>query len=86
LAVVGSDSSTTNSWGTAGQLLALWQTTLGRTDIGPDANFFDSGGHSLLGAQLVQRVEKTLGVPVRLADLFAHPTPLAMAEHLEAGA
>ncbi|MEU3657628.1 amino acid adenylation domain-containing protein [Streptomyces sp. NPDC032161] len=72
--------------GTAGQLLALWQTTLGRTDIGPDANFFDSGGHSLLGAQLVQRIEKTLGVPVRLTDLFAYPTPLAMAEHLEAGA
>ncbi|MEU2900776.1 amino acid adenylation domain-containing protein [Streptomyces sp. NPDC006967] len=72
--------------GTAGQLFALWQTTLGRTDIGPDANFFDSGGHSLLGAQLVQRIEKTLGVPVRLTDLFAHPTPLAMAERLEAGA
>lgn len=72
--------------GTARQLLALWQTTLGRTDVGPDVNFFDSGGHSLLGAQLVQRIEKTLGVPVRLTDLFAHPTPLAMAERLEAGA
>ncbi|MFC9913223.1 amino acid adenylation domain-containing protein [Streptomyces sp. NPDC127197] len=69
--------------GTAGRLLALWQTTLGRTDLGPHANFFDSGGHSLLGAQLVQRIEKTLGVPVRLTDLFAHPTPLAMAEHLD---
>ncbi|AWI32241.1 non-ribosomal peptide synthetase [Streptomyces tirandamycinicus] len=69
--------------GTAGRLLALWQSTLGRTDLGPHANFFDSGGHSLLGAQLVQRIEKTLGVPVRLADLFAHPTPLAMAEHLD---
>ncbi len=68
--------------GLTGQLLALWRATLSRADIGPDASFFDSGGHSLLGAQLVQRVEKATGHDVRLADLFDHPTPRAMAEYL----
>lgn len=77
------EASTEAQTGTAGRLLALWQSTLGRTALGPHADFFDSGGHSLLGAQLVQRIEKTLGVPVRLADLFARPTPLAMAAHLD---
>ncbi|MGX9229147.1 phosphopantetheine-binding protein [Streptomyces albus] len=44
-----------------------------------DANFFTEGGHSLLGAQLVQRVKKATGAALRLADLFANPTPRAFA-------
>jgi amino acid adenylation domain-containing protein len=61
-------------------LLELWRDLLGREDLDVDSNFFTSGGHSLLGAQLLKQVEDTLGVVLRLADLFDAPTPAALAE------
>jgi amino acid adenylation domain-containing protein len=60
-------------------LLSLWRGLLNRDDLGPDSNFFTSGGHSLLGAQLLMRVQDTLGATLRLADLFAAPTPAGLA-------
>ncbi|MEU1313378.1 amino acid adenylation domain-containing protein [Streptomyces cinnamoneus] len=68
--------------GLTGTLVALWRQVLGRTDVHGGSNFFASGGHSLLGAQLVQKIEETTGEKARLADLFAHPTPVALAEYL----
>lgn len=43
--------------------------------VGPDDDFFDLGGHSLLATQLIARLKHDLGTPLRLADLFACPTP-----------
>lgn len=60
-------------------LVALWKELLDRDDMGADTNFFTHGGHSLLGAQLIQRLE-TDHPWLKLADLFAAPTPLALAE------
>ncbi|WP_164992261.1 condensation domain-containing protein [Streptomyces sp. L2] len=63
------------------QLLALWREFLKREDLKAGSGFFASGGHSLLGVQLLQRIKRTTDVKVRirLADLFAHPTPRALA-------
>ncbi|WP_433390878.1 condensation domain-containing protein [Micromonospora sp. KLBMP9576] len=63
-------------------LVGIWTGMLDRPGLHADSNFFVSGGHSLLGAQLVQRVRTDLGLPVQLADLFANPTPRQLAEHL----
>ncbi|MFD3554355.1 amino acid adenylation domain-containing protein [Streptomyces goshikiensis] len=63
-------------------LVSLWRELLGRDDLDDRANFFASGGHSLLGAQLVQRIETETGRRVRLADVFEYPTPHRLAEHL----
>lgn len=65
-------------------LIALWRELIGRDDLDADANFFTSGGHSLLAAQLVQRVEEQTGIKLRLADAFEHPTPAQLAERLAA--
>jgi non-ribosomal peptide synthetase component F/acyl carrier protein len=67
-------------------LVALWRELIGREDLDADANFFTSGGHSLLAAQLVQRVEERTGVKLKLADAFEHPTPAQLAERLAAAA
>ncbi|MEU6285735.1 condensation domain-containing protein [Streptomyces sp. NPDC047028] len=63
------------------QLLALWREFLKRDDLKAGSGFFASGGHSLLGVQLLQRIKRSSDVKVRirLADLFAHPTPRALA-------
>jgi hypothetical protein len=44
-----------------------------------DDAFFDLGGNSLIGLTIVARVEKEFGIRVSAADLFAAPTPGAMA-------
>ncbi|MFE2219464.1 amino acid adenylation domain-containing protein [Streptomyces canus] len=64
------------------RLVALWQEVLGRDGVTGDTNFFTYGGHSLLGARLVQDVEEGVGVTVKLADLFSNPTPAALAAHI----
>jgi amino acid adenylation domain-containing protein len=64
------------------RLIGLWRETLGRADVAADTNFFAHGGHSLLGARLVQRIEEESGLEVRLVNLFAQPTPMALAAML----
>jgi hypothetical protein len=69
--------------GVTGTLLSLWRRLLDRQDVTGDTNFFAHGGHSLLGAQLVQQINELLGMELQLADLFAQPTPAALAEHIQ---
>jgi amino acid adenylation domain-containing protein len=63
-------------------LVELWRQLLERDDVTLHSNFFTHGGHSLLGARLVQEIEETMGVTVKLADLFSAPTPETLAEHI----
>ncbi|MFH8386141.1 amino acid adenylation domain-containing protein [Kitasatospora sp. NPDC018058] len=63
-------------------VITMYQELLGRDDVSALTNFFTHGGHSLLGAQLLQRIEESTGVTVKLADLFSAPTPAALAEHV----
>jgi amino acid adenylation domain-containing protein len=54
------------------QMLAVWQPLVavrGVTD-----NFFESGGHSLLAAQLAQRIEKQFGVRFPTLSVFQAPS------------
>lgn len=55
---------------------------LRRDAVGIDENFFELGGDSLLGAQLLSRVKRDLELDARLGDLFRHPTVETLAEHL----
>jgi amino acid adenylation domain-containing protein len=55
--------------------LAVFLTSLlGVARVGKDDNFFDLGGHSLMGAQLIARISNTFGVELSLRSLFDHPT------------
>lgn len=65
-------------------LAKLWSILLNSAHLDTEVNFFKAGGHSVLGVQLVQRIDDALGVRVALADLFEHPTPRQMFEHITA--
>ena len=52
-------------------------------EVGADQNFFLLGGHSMLGAQLIVRLEDLFGVEISLRYLFDHPTPAAIAAEVE---
>ena len=63
----------------AKKLLAMVQDILGNKAVTLDHNFFLAGGHSLLGMQLVTRVDAMFGVELSLQQLFQAPTVGALA-------
>nr|QEO74424.1 short-chain dehydrogenase/reductase SDR [uncultured bacterium] len=64
----------------------LWSELLGIDPVGRHDNFFQAGGHSLLGTQLVARLRQLFGVDVPLRTLFEAPTVAALARAVaEAG-
>lgn len=66
-------------------LCGLFAETLGAAAHGPDDDFFDAGGHSLLALRLVAAVRDVLGRDPGLAAVFADPTPARLARRLAGG-
>jgi len=61
------------------QVVDLMRELLRDGDLGPEDNFFESGGHSLLALQWMAGVRRLLGVEVPLRVLFEKPTAAAVA-------
>lgn len=57
----------------------LFGAAIGRGPLTPDADFFAAGGDSLAVLRLIAAIESDLGIDVRLGDVFAAPTPAALA-------
>jgi amino acid adenylation domain-containing protein len=55
-------------------LAEIWSRILGVERIGVHDNFFDLGGHSLMGLQLLGQVEEQFGRSLPLRSLFQAPT------------
>lgn len=55
-------------------LVRIWCEALGVDEIGVNDNFFDLGGHSLLGIELIARVRDDFQAPIPLQALFDAPT------------
>ncbi len=64
-------------------LLQIWEDVLGRRPIGLDDDFFDLGGHSLLGMRLLAGVERAFSKRLTLVNFFEAPTVRKMAELLK---
>ncbi len=55
-------------------LASIWGKALGVPDLGVHDNFFDLGGHSIIGIQVLTEVERRLGSKLALNALFQAPT------------
>jgi amino acid adenylation domain-containing protein len=64
------------------QLVKIWQKVLKTKPIGVQDDYFESGGNSLLAAQLFAQIEKTFGKKLPLATLFQAATIEAQANIL----
>ncbi|MGB7600369.1 MAG: amino acid adenylation domain-containing protein [Candidatus Sulfotelmatobacter sp.] len=66
------------------QWLAGFLTGLLKVDrVSRDDNFFNLGGHSLMGAQLIAKVHQRFAVELSLRSLFDHPTIAEISAEIE---
>lgn len=65
------------------RVTAIWKQVLGIGQIGLDENFFEVGGNSLIGLQVLAQIKKTFGVQIKPVTLFEAPTIRAIARYLE---
>ena len=64
-------------------IAVIWQEALQVSRVGLHDNFFDLGGHSLLVAQVLERVRALVPAsPCSIVDLFQYPTLHALAVFL----
>ncbi|WP_310482603.1 amino acid adenylation domain-containing protein [Chamaesiphon sp. VAR_48_metabat_403] len=61
----------------------IWGDVLSLERVGIEANFFDLGGTSLLGLQMVTRVQKQLNTDFRAVKLYQYPTIRTLARFLD---
>ncbi len=65
------------------RIAAIWQDALGIENIGIRDNFFDLGGNSMLGMQVIRQIQKAFGVQVPGVALFEAPTISQLAKYLQ---
>ncbi len=60
------------------RLAAIWEEVIG-SPPGASDDFFEIGGHSMLGARIISRVRSVFGVDLPLRSIFQTPTVASMA-------
>jgi hypothetical protein len=63
------------------KVLAVFRQLLGAPQLGPEENFFDAGGSSLLAARLATRLRNAGVLDVATAAIFDAPTARALARY-----
>jgi acyl carrier protein len=61
----------------------IMASLLGIQKVNAESNFFDLGGHSLLGTQLIAHMRKAFGINVPLRKVFESPTVAQLSEVIE---
>ncbi len=64
-------------------LMQVWQEVLGKQQISVKDDFFEIGGHSLRGVQVIFRIQKEYLVPISMTMLFMHPTIETLAREID---
>lgn len=64
-------------------IIAVFAKVLGRDVPGPDASFFDLGGHSLMLLTLIGHLETVFSRRLTVAQVHAHPTPRSLADLMD---
>ncbi len=65
------------------EIAVVWRKLLGIQNIGVNDNFFDLGGNSLMGTQLISELRAKFQVELPLRSLFEDPTISGVAKIIE---
>jgi len=66
-------------------IAAIWHSVLGRSAIGVNDNFFESGGNSLLVAKVRTELQEAFARDISVIELFRYPTIASLATFLASG-
>ena len=69
-APIAAPAAASGSGSVEATLIAWWQELLGVEQVGLDDDFFDLGGHSLIGVRLLAKIKKAYRADLELAVLF----------------
>jgi acyl-CoA synthetase (AMP-forming)/AMP-acid ligase II len=74
---------TANAFGSAieQKIGGVWREVLSTSAIGPNENFFEAGGTSLLAASASRKLQEALGRSVAMTDLYRFPTIRLLAQY-----
>lgn len=64
-------------------VIEVWSSLLDVNGIGPDDDFFEVGGHSMVAVQVLAELEERTGVNLDLESFFDLATVGAIAAELE---
>ncbi|WP_413760826.1 phosphopantetheine-binding protein [Streptomyces sp. MMBL 11-3] len=79
----GKESPRPSATDTERAIAEIWSEVLEERQVGPEDNFFDLGGHSVLLHLVQDRITEELGRKPSLVDLFTYTTVRALARHLD---
>ncbi len=65
------------------KIIDIWKSSLKVDDIGLDDDFFMLGGHSMIAAQVMQKLEKETSIRLPLAALFEASTVKKLSQYVE---
>jgi phthiocerol/phenolphthiocerol synthesis type-I polyketide synthase E len=60
---------------TTDQMITLFETALGETNLNPDSNYFDHYGDSISAITLIADIKRTFSIELTQDDIFNQPTP-----------
>ncbi|MBZ4422890.1 amino acid adenylation domain-containing protein [Myxococcus sp. RHSTA-1-4] len=66
------------------RVMEIWRERLGPVEIGPNDDFLELGGNSLMAAQMLTRLRETFSVQLPLSALFEAPTVAGISARIEA--
>lgn len=66
-------------------VVGIWAQALDRSHVGPHANFFELGGDSLRGVQVLAKLQALYGIDLPLEVLFDAPTAAGLATQIRSG-
>jgi hypothetical protein len=65
------------------QIARIWEEVLGVRRVSSDEDFFNVGGHSLLGLQIAYRIAKSFNIDIKLGDILENSTIPVLARFVE---
>ena len=63
-------------------IINIWAQAFDTDPPGPEENFFDLGGHSLVAVQIIMKLQESFGMEMSISDFFDAPTVRLLAEKI----